>query len=285
MRQFQPIPHQLALPPAPSPALVNNDFPHRVLMRVKENFVPPKTWKRILPSSGRWSFKLVLESRRADPSSSPSPPSPLAGESGSGKSDIVNDNDNDNGDDDNNNNRNDDGEGAAATAAEAAQKKTQEEEEGLDRNQDEGSPRGGRGSSSSSGDRQAEEEEGDIQQEDGSTDDNNNNVDSNIPGSSDDQPPPPALSPTPKEQGIDNWPGRAVCCEVAEKFLSWEFQEGDFCAPAAERDETGDFGDSEEQREEGAATRAALVRRQVKLRTVLKEVLRNEEVGTVGASS
>lgn len=221
-------------------------------MCVKENFVPPKTWKRNLPSSGRWSFKLALESTRAGQSST----SPSASESGNGSTSGNNGPENDSNDDT--------GEGATAPDQEEPNQRQLQE---LDTPDTEDSPPGG----GSSG-----------QTQEGSTDDNNN-ASSNVPGISDVQPSTSAFSPKTKDTGVDNWPGRAVCREVSEKYLSWEFQEGDFCV-STERDATGNFGDSEEQREEGAAIRAALVRRQAKLRAVLTEILHNEEVGAVGTA-
>lgn len=90
-----------------------------------------------------------------------------------------------------------------------------------------------------------------------------------------------------EERAIDNWPGRAVCRDVSEKFLSWEFQDGDFCLPVAGEGAEGEvadscFGDMEQQLEEQAAVRTALIRRQAKLLETLKDLKTNEEAGVVG---
>lgn len=99
----------------------------------------------------------------------------------------------------------------------------------------------------------------------------------------------PSVAVASQERGIDNWPGRAVCRDVSEKFLSWEFKDGDFCLPAAGDEAEGEvvdscFGDMEQQREEQAAVRAALARRQEKLWAALRDLKTNEEAGVVGAA-
>ena len=98
----------------------------------------------------------------------------------------------------------------------------------------------------------------------------------------------PPVPVATKERTIDNWPGRAVCRDVSEKFLSWEFQDGDFTLPAAQEGSEGEvadscFGDMEQQREEQAAVRSALIRRQSKLLVALKDLKTNEEAGIAGA--
>ncbi|CAM9141685.1 unnamed protein product [Scytosiphon promiscuus] len=223
-----------------------------------ENFVPPKTWKRTLPSSGRWSFKLALESRRTDPMSTPSP-SPLeetaAGSSGSnsGTTDNVGD---------------DDG-GETETTQQRNQRDTPSN--ALDQSL-------------------LAAEEGETQRQRGSTYDTASavhNTDAAIES-------PPTAFETPaaavdagaKERDIDNWPGRVVCREVCKEFLSWELEDEDFCVPQ-EGDKPVDdgFEDTREQREEAAAIRAALMRRQAKLNAVLRGIKTNEEAGMVGAGS
>lgn len=218
---------------------------------VQENFVPPKTWKRTLPSSGRWSFKLALESRRTDPLSTPSSRGETSGGSGGTTKDIGG---------------NDGGE-VATTQQESQQ----------------GSPSGGDDQGVPAA------EEGETQRQRGSTYDTASsvpNIDAAVENPSPLLETPAAVDASAKERTIDNWPGRTVCREVCKDFLSWELEDGDFCVKQ-EGDEMVDdgFEDTKEQREEAAAVRAALIRRQAKLEEVLRDVQTNEEAGMVGVGS
>lgn len=235
----------------------------------QENFVPPKTWKRVLPSSGRWSFKLALESIRVGPSSSSSSSLSLP------------------------HNRN--GYSPTLDGGNQQQQQQQQLQLGDSHNKE-----------STSDDQDGKLKEGAQTQEGGTKD-----TAGSSPETPEVQPPladppvvrgtdgaasqrPPAETQEPsatvatQERGIDNWPGRAVCRDVSEKFLSWEFQDGDFCLPAAGGGAEGEavdscFGDMEQQREEQAAVRTALVRRQAKLWEALNGLKTNEEAGVVGA--
>ncbi len=192
--------------------------------------MPPKTWNRTLPSSGRWSFKLALETTRTDPSS-PGPGN------GNGSADTTS-----------TAHGGDGGGGGGDEAAATAQLLNQTQEL-------EGS-RGDGGSPPSGEDGQTKEQTRAQQQGNGNLEAAAAGSTSAAPG---DRAPPPELgaSATPstdgvvagggasarpqetppavsaRERGIDNWPGRAACREVAEKVLGWEFQDGDFVLPAA----------------------------------------------------
>lgn len=229
---------------------------------LQEKFVPPKTWKRTLPSSGRWSFKLALESRRIDPSSS--------------SSSLPNN----------------EGENVAPLDG-----GNQQQQQQL------GNPCS---KESALGDQNRQANEGGQTQE-GHTYDvagfaaetpeaQRSLVDSStvfsIDDAADKHPPAEPIEPSAagatQERGIDVWPGRAVCRDVSEKFLSWELQEGDFLAPppagSGTEGEMADswFGDMGQQREEQIAVRAAMLRRQAKLWAVLRGLKTNEEVGVDG---
>lgn len=231
---------------------------------VQEKFVPPKTWKRVLPSSGRWSFKLALESRRTDLSSSSSPSQNDRNVSSSAH---------------------DGGDWAAA--------EQQNQQQNPDSPQNEESPSDDQNGQTKEG---AQTQGGDNCDTAGSTTETPEVqppvIDASAVLGTDDaenkRPPEPSAAVATQERGIDNWPGRAGCREISEKFLSWEFQDGDFCLPAAGDGAEGEvadncFGDMEQQREEQAAVRAALVRRQVKLWAVLRDLKTNEEAGVVVA--
>lgn len=244
--------------------------------------MPPKTWKRTLPSSGRWSFTLALESTRMEPPS-PSPPAAASGNGGADTKSTTQ-------------------AGGGGDEAAAVQQQNQQLE--LDGSLGEG------GSASPSGaDGQTKEQ---IRaQENGTLDDagspqlppevdasatsNTHDTyaegDSSV-GRSQEASAAAAAVSTKEPASIDNWPGRAVCREVAEKTLGWEFQDGDFCVPPKtgldqEEGEAagGGMEDTQEQREDTAAVKAALARRQVKLRASLRDVRTNEEEAGVGVGS
>lgn len=96
-------------------------------------------------------------------------------------------------------------------------------------------------------------------------------------------PPPVTHNPAAKEPTTPPsiWPGRALCREVAEKYLSWEFYDSDFCVPDGVIAESGDDEETEEMEEE-AAVRAALVRREAKLQAAMRGIEINDEPGGGG---
>lgn len=220
---------------------------------LQENFVPPKTWKRALPSSGRWSFKLALESQRTDPSSAVPPSNENVG--GNNRSRNI---DEDNG-------------------KVAQQEEVQQERDSF---ADKDPPSAG----------EALQPKDETQGQGGSTDENirstpeTSDVDDTIGD------PSPVLQTVAvvadaAERGFDIWPGRATCREVCEKYLSWELEDDDFRVPD-ERVGGGDaveigLGDTEEQREEEVAVRAALMRRQAKLLAAMRGMQTNDQAGGV----
>lgn len=225
----------------------------------QENFVPPKTWKRALPSSGQWSFKLALESQRTDPSSAVAPSKEGVGGSvggNNGSHDIDQDN-----------------------SKAAQQEEVQQERDSFADDQD--PPSAG----------ESLQPKDETQRPRGSTDENirstpeTSDVDDTIRN------PSPvvqtvAVVADAAERGFDNWPGRATCREVCEKYLSWEFEDDDFRVPDESVGGEGDavesgLGDTEDQREEEVAVRAALMRRQAKLLTALTGMQTNDQAGGV----
>ncbi|CAM9737544.1 unnamed protein product, partial [Ectocarpus sp. 8 AP-2014] len=229
-------------------------FPSGAFGSHTENFVPPNTWKRALPSSGRWSFKLAVESQRTDPSSAVPPSNENVG-GNNGSNDIDEDN-----------------------GKVAQQEEVQQERDSF---ADKDPPSAGEGL-------QPKDE---TQEQRGSTDENirstpeMSDVDDTIGDTS------PVLQTVAvvadtAERGFDIWPGRATCREVCEKYLSWELEDDDFREPDDRGGLEGDavesgLGDTEEQREEGVAVRAALMRRQAKLLAALRDMQTNDQAGGV----
>ncbi|CBJ32832.1 Hypothetical leucine rich repeat protein [Ectocarpus siliculosus] len=234
------------------PALMQA-FPSGAFGSHTENFVPPKTWKRALPSSGRWSFKLAVETQRTDPSSAVPPSNENVG-GNNGSNNIDEDND-----------------------KVAQQEEVQQERDNF---ADKDPPSAGEGL-------QPKDE---TQGKGGSTDENirstpeTSGVDDTIGGAS------PVLQTVAvadaAERGFDIWPGRATCREVCEKYLSWELEDDDFREPDERGGLEGDavesgLGNTEKQREEEVAVRAALMRRQAKLLAALRDMQTNDQAGGV----
>lgn len=99
----------------------------------------------------------------------------------------------------------------------------------------------------------------------------------------------------PAAPAANTIPTRALCRQVAEKYLSWELRDEDFCVPdkpgdirAKEDvgkninrgvDGAGGEGEAEKEVEETAAIRAALRRREMSLLEALRGVQTNDEAG------
>ncbi|CAM9380917.1 unnamed protein product, partial [Ectocarpus sp. 13 AM-2016] len=229
-------------------------FPSGAFGAHTENFVPPKTWKRALPSSGRWSFKLAMESQRTDPSSTV-PPS---------NENVVGDNNGSNDVDDDN-------------GKVAQQEEVQQEGDSF---ADKDPPSDGEGI-------QPKDE---TQGQGGSTGQNIRSTtetsDADTIGDASPVVQTLAVVADAPERGFDIWPGRAICREVCEKYLSWELEDDDFFVLDERVGGEGDavengLGDTEEQREEEVAVRAALMRRQAKLLAALRGMQTNDQAGGV----
>ncbi|CAM9154523.1 unnamed protein product [Ectocarpus sp. 4 AP-2014] len=229
-------------------------FPSGAFGAHTENFVPPKTWKRTLPSSGRWSFKLALESQRTDPSSTVPPSNENFGDN-NGSNDVDDDN-----------------------GKVARQEEVQQERDSF---ADKNPP------SAAEGIQPKDETQG----QGGSNDENirstpqTSDVDDTIGDPSPIVQTVAVVADAP-ERGYDIWPGRATCREVCEKCLSWELEDDDFRVPDERVGGEGDavesgLGDTEEQREEEVAVRAALMRRQAKLLAALRGMHTNDQAGGV----
>lgn len=224
---------------------------------VQENFLPPKTWKRTVPSSGQWSFKLSFGSRTDGVDGNTTSSDGGDRERHGGESEIDG------------NNGSDTREGRQDTEDNHRniERPTVVEEAGRERNE-EVTPRDPR-------DRPQGINAGNDSISQQQQDEQNPTVsDSSLANVTPEAPKPAGPVPATILERVSIWPGRALCREVAENFLGWEFDGADFCVKEGGMGDAGSEG--LEEMEEEAAVRAALKRRERKLRAALSGVKTNQ---------
>lgn len=259
--------------------------------------MPPKSWKKKVPSSGRWSFELSFGPRRMGENGRISRSS--NGDSGVGDGGEKQETDRANLQEENEDSSKQvrsTNHGSPGSGREEGQieELVEGQGEGWIEGQEE---RQAEGQTEGKTERQAGEEEKDPTEEHNTQSQSNELITSskNLQTQSEQSIPDPAslgdgnntsLIPDkpaaekdlPKPISIR--PERTLCHDVASKYLSWEFHDEDFCAPGENLGRNGDQRDPGEleELEEEAAVRAVLKRREGKLWAALQGIETNDEV-------